>query len=282
MDPATCRRYNARDGRYPGKEQMDFETGVTIGRHRLDPIVLSVTFIVVVSAVFLAAPQIDIWFTGLFYDPATGFPATRMPLTRALRDLNTVVIVGVLAALLTSILIKLAFPKRQSPIRPQVSLFILATLIAGPVIVVNGIFKTFSGRPRPNTVDLFGGNLPFIPIWHFTDYCSSNCSFVAGEGSSAFWALTIWLVAPSKVRRATFVPAIVYVVAISLNRIAFGGHFLSDVLMSWSFMALIIAIAYRIIIQYPPAWLSDEKQEERWTRAGLAIRRAVAAILPGR
>lgn len=252
---------------------MDFEKGVKIGRYRLDPIVLSIIFIVAVSAIFLLAPQIDIWFTGLFYDPATGFPATRMPLTRALRDLNTVVIVGILAALLVSILVKLAFPGRPSPIRPRVSLFILVTLIAGPVIVVNGIFKTFSGRPRPYTVDLFGGDLPFVPVWHFTRYCTSNCSFVAGEASSAFWALTIWLVAPPNIRRATAIPAIVYVVAISLNRIAFGGHFLSDVLLSWGFMALIIAIACRTIILDPPVLLSDEKQEERWTRAGLAIRR---------
>jgi membrane-associated phospholipid phosphatase len=85
----------------------------------------------------------------------------------------------------------------------------------------------------------------------------------------------IWLLAPPAIRRVTLVPVIVYVVAISLNRVAYGAHFLSDVVLSWALMALIIAVAYRFLIMNPPDWLSDERQEARLTKAGTAIRRAL-------
>lgn len=261
---------------------MDFEQGVRIGEMRLGPVAASIAFILIVSVIFLVLPQIDIWFTRLFYDPEIGFPAKRIPILRGLRELNTIVITVVATALVLSIIIKLATPDRPSPIRPQVSLFILVTLLAGTVLVVNGIFKTFSGRPRPQGVDLFGGDVPFVPVWHFGGECPRNCSFVSGEGSSAFWIFAIWMAAPPEVRRRTFVPAVVYVGAVSLNRIAFGAHFLSDVLMSWGLMALIIALAWRYLVVRPPAWLSDERQEARWTRAGLAIRGAVSSLFARR
>jgi membrane-associated PAP2 superfamily phosphatase len=192
-----------------------------------------------------------------------------------LRDLNPVFIVAVLTALIATILIKLARPERPSPISPSASFFIFTTLIAGPVIVVNGIFKTFSGRPRPVHVDQFGGDFPFVPVWQFSEHCPRTCSFVSGEGSSAFWALAVWLVLPPRIRRMVAVPVFVYVAAISLNRVTFGAHFLSDVLLSWAFMALIIAVAWRWIIERPPEWMSNARAEERWTRAGLALRRLV-------
>ena len=261
---------------------MDFEQGVTIRGVRLNPIVLSVLFMLIVSGVFLIVPQLDVWFTGLFYDPETGFPAKRMPILRALRDLNNVVITVVVATLFASIVLKLALPEQPSLIRPQASTFILSTLLVGNGLVVNGLFKSFSGRPRPASVEQFGGDLPFLNLWDLTGPCPRNCSFVSGEGSSAFWVFAIWMVAPAHIRRATFVPAIVYVVAISANRIAFGAHFLSDVLMSWGVMALVIAVAWRFLMQNPSDWLSNERQEGRWRKAGLAIRGAIARLLPGR
>jgi membrane-associated PAP2 superfamily phosphatase len=251
---------------------MNIENGVTIGNVRLDPIVLSILAIVIVSAVFLVVPQLDVWFSMLFYDPEIGFPAGHIPLLVALRQLNNLVIAVTVGAIFASIILKLALPDQPSLIRPQWSTYILTTLLAGTVLVVNGIFKTFSGRPRPYRVEDFGGVDAFVPAWHLYGPCPRNCSFISGEGSSAFWVFAIWLLATPDVRRLTLVPVIVYVVAISINRVAFGGHFLSDVLLSWAVMALVIAVAYRFMIQNPPDWLSNDRQEARLTKAGHAIR----------
>jgi membrane-associated PAP2 superfamily phosphatase len=225
--------------------------------------------------VFLILPQLDVRFSQLFYDPETGFPAGRVPLLQALRQLNNLVIAIVVGAIIASIVLKLALPGQPSLIKPQWSTYTLTTMLVGTVLVVNGIFKSFSGRPRPNRVDIFGGNDAFVPAWHLYGPCPRNCSFISGEGSSAFWVFALWLLVPPDVRRATLVPVIVYVVTISLNRVAFGAHFLSDVLLSWAVMALIIAVAYRFLIMNPPDWLSNERQEARWTKAGMAIRRAL-------
>jgi membrane-associated phospholipid phosphatase len=39
--------------------------------------------------------------------------------------------------------------------------------------------------------------------------------------------------------------ALIYAAGLSANRIAFGGHFLSDVLLSWAVTALVLALLYR-------------------------------------
>jgi membrane-associated PAP2 superfamily phosphatase len=251
---------------------MDIEKGVTIGNVRLDPIVLSLLAIIAVSAVFLILPQLDIWFSLLFYDPDIGFPAAHIPLLQAIRQLNNFVIAITVGAIFASIILKLALPDQPSLIKPQWSTYILTTLLGGTVLVVNGIFKSFSGRPRPYRVEDFGGIDSFVPAWHLYGPCPRNCSFISGEGSSAFWVFAIWLLAPPDIRRVALVPVIVYVVAVSLNRVAFGGHFLSDVLLSWAVMALIVAVSYRFLILNPPDWLSNERQEARLTKAGMAIR----------
>jgi lipid A 4'-phosphatase len=259
---------------------MDFEQGVTIGGYRFDPIVLSILFILIVAAIFAALPQLDIWATWLFHDPEYGFPVARLPIFRALRQLNNVVITVTMATLFASIVLKLALPDQPSLIRPQISTFLITTLVVGNVLIVNWLLKGYSGRPRPVHVDQFGGELPFVRAGDFSGECVRNCSFVSGEGSSAFWIFAIWMVAPPHIRRVTFVPAVVYVVAISLNRIAFGAHFLSDVLLSWGVMALVVAVAHRFLIANPPDWLSDERQEARLARAGRAIRAAIG-LAPG-
>ena len=39
--------------------------------------------------------------------------------------------------------------------------------------------------------------------------------------------------------------------ALSLSRIAFGGHFLSDILLSWALTALVIAALHRLVLTCP-------------------------------
>ncbi len=161
---------------------MDFDRGIVIAGRRIDPILAALLFILIVSAVFLVVPQLDVWFTLLFYDPQIGFPAAHVPLLRALRQLNNLVIAITVGAILASTVLKLALPDRPSLIRPQWSTYILTTLLVGTVLVVNGIFKTFSGRPRPTRVDAFGGGDAFVPAWHLYGPCPRNCSFISGEG----------------------------------------------------------------------------------------------------
>jgi hypothetical protein len=58
----------------------------------------------------------------------------------------------------------------------------------------------------------------------------------------------------------------------SLNRIAFGRHFLSDVLLAWGLTLLIIAVTHRIVVERPPAWLANQRLEAGLTNLGLRLR----------
>jgi membrane-associated PAP2 superfamily phosphatase len=237
-----------------------------------DPIVQVILFILLVSLVFLAYPGIDVWFTKLFYLPDSGFPMNRLDALSALRSLSRILIAATVVAAIAAIVAKLLRPMRPTPIRPSDIVFLLSSLLIGPGIVVNVFFKEFWGRPRPNTVDLFGGEAPFVGIWQLSDYCLSNCSFVSGEASAAIWLVAVAIVIPFRWRKPALIVALTLAVMFSLNRIAFGRHFLSDVLLAWGLTLLIIAVTHRIVVERPPAWLANQRLEAGLTNLGLRLR----------
>ncbi len=242
-----------------------------------DPIVQCLLLIILTSAVFLAFPGIDIWFSGLFY--ADGFLVGHLEAFNALRDLlrnatKVIVIVGIVV-----LVIKLAWPHRRTLLRPRDIAFILSTLAIGPGIVTNLIFKDHWGRPRPYQVDLFGGSDPFVGVWKITHYCASNCSFVSGEGSSAIWLLTLAVLLPERWRMTGVKVLAGFAVAFSLNRVAFGAHFLSDVVLAWWITLITMAIVYRVLYVNTPAALTNERMEAWLTEAGEGIRHAVTALV---
>ena len=153
-------------------------------------------------------------------------------------------------------------------------LFLLWSLVLGPGLLVNLILKDHWGRPRPTMVSLFGGGSPYVPVWEISGFCSRNCSFVAGEASTAAWLVGVALVLPARWRVPGVIVAGVYALLIGLNRIAFGGHFLSDVLLSFSLTFLLMAILYRLLVERPPAALAGPALEAKLAGFGRRLRRA--------
>jgi lipid A 4'-phosphatase len=237
-----------------------------------DPIVQAILAILIVSVVFLALPGIDPWFTGLFYNPRVGFPMDRLPAFTALRAAGDLAVKGVVAVLIGSLVVKLLRPLRGSPIPPSYVLYLLSSLVVGPGLVVNVLFKENWGRPRPDAIVPFGGQAPFVEIWDMTDYCRGNCSFVSGEASVAIWLVAAAILLPPSWRTRGRILIGVFAVLLSLNRIAFGRHFLSDVLMAWALTVLVLTVLYRLFVEAPPAWLANDRIEAAMTRLGLWLR----------
>jgi membrane-associated phospholipid phosphatase len=261
-------------------------TGLTFGGRltgwQADPLVQCLVFVVVVSAVFLLLPGIDIWFTGLFASGEGGFPTGNLTFFRFLRDTNRWLSAIVPVTLVVLLIAKLARPDRPSIVPPAKTLFILATQALGPGIMANLIFKRFWGRPRPNDVDLFGpGDLPFIPPWVMTNHCPGNCSFVSGESSSAIWLLGLVVLVPERWRLTALKALAAYAVVVSLNRVAFGGHFLSDVLIAWGLTAMIMVVVYRYVLERPLPPFENSRLEADLTRLGIWIRRRLGFPTPG-
>ena len=244
-----------------------------VRRTLADPVVLLLLFILLVSAFFLLVPEADIWVSSLFYNAKRGFTLAKDRGLGLFRRSGDIVVTLVAIGLVASVVVKLVWPRRPSIVPPNVVLFLVTTLILGPGILVNSILKDHWGRPRPVMVENFGGDAPYVPVWQITDLCASNCSFVAGEASSAIWlTVALALIVPAGMRVPITAAAFAYAVLLSLNRIAFGGHFVSDVVLSWGLTLLVMAIAWRFMVASPPKWLENERLEAGLTRVGLRFR----------
>lgn len=124
--------------------------------------------------------------------------------------------------------------------------FMLISLALGPGLLVNGILKEISHRPRPFHVEEVNpyGKWEFRPWYRFDGRCKSNCSFVSGEVSASMWTLAPALVAPLPVRALAIGASILVTAATGLWRMALGGHFLSDVLMAALLTSLMVCLLY--------------------------------------
>jgi membrane-associated phospholipid phosphatase len=123
--------------------------------------------------------------------------------------------------------------------------FLAASLTIGPGLIVNLGLKDHSHRPRPVHVVEFGGEQAFRPWYRFDGECRKNCAFASGEAASGFWMLAPALLAPPPWRAAAVAGALVYGLATSALRVAFGGHFLSDVLFGGLIAAIVVLALWR-------------------------------------
>lgn len=229
---------------------------------RRDAAMLAAAAVLAVSAYFLAFPGVDLAVSRLFYRPEAGFVLAQDSFLRGLRRSSTLVL-GLLILTVLGRLAWRAILRRPLGAAARRAVFVLAALAVGPGLVVNMLLKDLWGRARPIQIHEFGGEAAFTPVWIVSDACRSNCSFVSGEGASAAWMVGAFLVlTPGRWRPLVLPPALVYAFALSMNRLAFGGHFLSDILLSWALTALVMAVLYRLIVA-SPGWLRRARRRRR-------------------
>jgi len=136
-------------------------------------------------------------------------------------------------------------------------IFLIATMIIGPGLIVNLGFKDHWHRPRPIQTEDFNGPNPFVPWYDDNGGCKKNCSFVSGEASTGFWMVAPASVLPPPWRSSAIVAAFVFGFVASLLRLAFGGHYLSDVLLGGLVSLIVIEVVRRVI--WPKAGHKSEK-----------------------
>ncbi|MCO5730758.1 phosphatase PAP2 family protein [Rhizobium sp. SSA_523] len=109
----------------------------------------------------------------------------------------------------------------------------LISFALGPYVLVNLILKTISGRPRPYETDLFGGVSPFTAAGTLDGSCLKNCSFISGEAAGAGWIACLIVLLPMRWRLIVAPPIIGFCLLSPTLRVAFGGHYISDVLLGF-------------------------------------------------
>ena len=219
---------------------------------RLSLIIL-LALTVLTGAVFALWPELDLMGSALFHGPG-GFSSNGHGLN-GLRAALYFLPAGVMGLFLLAWIFgwvaawfDLPWPEALQP-RGRSVLFLLLGLALGPGLLVNVILKDSWGRPRPMQVKEFGGALEFRP-WYKTDgACPKNCSFVSGETSGAFWLVAPASLAPGPLRLPAVALALGVGFITGVMRVAFGGHFPSDVLFAGLFTLILVALLRKILIK---------------------------------
>jgi lipid A 4'-phosphatase len=228
---------------------------------------IALALALVVGLLFGIYPELDLKLAALFYDPATkSFPLKFNATAAILRDVVMWISWGLALPAIVALVIKLARPDRPLLVSGRAIVFLLVTLILSAGILTNLGFKSYWGRPRPVVVTPFNGDMAFVPWWDPRGGCGRNCSFFSGEGATAFWTYAPAALAPPAWRPLAYAAATLFGAVTSVLRMAFGGHFFTDVAAAGLVTFLVIWLAYGAIYRWRRTRFSDERIDAALTR----------------
>lgn len=118
------------------------------------------------------------------------------------------------------------------------ALMLIMTYAIGAGLITHAVLKDHWGRPRPRQVVEFGGTQPFRAFYepNFADNSKSFQSFTCGHCTAGFVFFFIVMIGRRRKNPALislgWALALGLGIALGITRMAQGGHFLTDVLMS--------------------------------------------------
>ena len=203
----------------------------------------------VFSWLVYAYPLIDIYVSSLFYEPYEGFllRAHKYKIVGLFRHGIIYLSYVIVTTMVLLCIIRVFRPKFNAPIATKSAVFIILSFLIVPIFLVDFTLKEHWGRARPYQTTEFSGSSQFSKAFVISDQCQSNCSFISGEAANAFAYLAFIFLAT---RRRKLVATCVLTMAclVGLMRMAQGGHFLSDVVLSAWLDYLVIWILYQRMI----------------------------------
>ena len=221
----------------------------------------------VVGLLFGIYPELDLKLASLFYDAANkSFPLKFNTLAEFARDAAMWIAWLLALPALVALIVKLVWPDRPLLMSGRAVVFLLVTLTLSAGVLTNLTFKSYWGRPRPVVVSQFNGPERFVAWWDPRGTCGRNCSFFSGEGATAFWTLAPAALAPPAVRPFAYAAATLFGLVTSVLRMAFGGHFFTDIAAAGLVTFVVIWLAHGYIYRWPSTRLSDEAIDAALTR----------------
>ncbi len=199
--------------------------------------------------------EIDLAVSGLFYNEAEWFFWRYAPPFEFVRKGLPAIILGAGVFCLLIGLANLWLKERIFGLTWRSMAYLTSTLLLGPGLIVNLLFKDHWGRARPTTIAEFGGKQHYTPPFVMTDQCADNCSFASGHASIAFWTFAFAMLLPPPWRVRAGWAAISFGFLIGMVRVIQGAHFLSDV-VSAGLITVGVALALRPLLnekKAPPA-----------------------------
>ena len=228
---------------------------------------IALSLALIIGLLFGIFPELDLKLAALFYDAASkSFPLKLNALAAFARDAAMWIAWAFALPSIVALVVKLVRPDRPMLVPGRTVVFLLVTMLLSAGILTNLTFKSHWGRPRPVVVTQFNGPQEFVPWWDPRGSCERNCSFFSGEGATAFWTYAPAALMPPQWRPLAYAAATLFGITTSLLRMAFGGHFFTDVAIAGLVAFLVIWLAYAWIYRWPSTRLSDARIDAALTR----------------
>ncbi|MEH6775925.1 MAG: phosphatase PAP2 family protein [Cereibacter changlensis] len=214
---------------------------------------------ILISFVFMIFPAIDLAVARGFAE-GTVFVLAEQPFLKGLRQIGLKGPFVVIAAMLLLLALRALLPRRLGLCAPHKAMFVVTSFVAGQLIVET--LKPLIGRARPRHLLEFGGTADFTPVWQFSGQCTRNCSFPSGEAAAAAAGLSLLVLFPERLRLKAAILLVPLLMMIAFNRVLFGAHFLSDVVLAW--LLTLLGMAW--------IWKWTEKHSDRVDRILMGTR----------
>lgn len=218
------------------------------------PELVALAVVAVAATVPFWVTDLDLQLAATFFSPGDesgDWPHADQPLWLLLYH-GIPIMTALLALAALGLLSLAALRPRAARWRPA-AVMLLCTLVLGPGLLVNGIFKDHWGRPRPRQTVELGGDHAYVPPLQ-PRFGAGEKSFPCGHCSVGFSLVAGWfLLRPHALwwARGVLLVAISAGVLTGIGRMAAGAHFLSDVLWAGLLTYLAAWTAYSVVLQMP-------------------------------
>jgi len=189
----------------------------------------------------LAVPRIDLASSALFYTPGVGFTMNGQRWERIIYHSVEWLMVTVNLALVALWLFNRIARRTVLGFTGRKLALLLCLLAMLPGLLVNQVLKENWGRARPAQVTEFGGTHRFTPAFVYSD--QEGGSFSSGHAAAACYLVAVAAVLRGP-RSGWVLATALYAALVGFARMAAGGHFLSDVIIS-AFLVLFGYLALR-------------------------------------
>ena len=216
------------------------------------------------ALLFTLFPCIDLWLSGVFYRPDTGFWIDGTWYERIVYLSVQYLLILTVAALVGAWIYGRLARRGRGPVSGRDLAFLLVLLLLGPGLVVNLGMKEHWGRARPVDALPFGGEKTFTPAFVPSD--QGGKAFPSGHAAAVFYLVGVAFVVARR-KRLWMRITLEYAALVCFFRIASGGHSVSDVLTSLFVVLILFLLLYRLFYGHPPAL--DEQSASGRGEAGL-------------
>lgn len=204
--------------------------------------------LILLSLFFMVFPQTDLWVSQHFYSATSEqFLLQNSQMVDGIRAAVVDALWALNIGLILVLVVKSIFPRCVQWIQAKTALYVLLCFLVAPSLVVNVLLKDHWGRPRPTQIESFGGDKIFQPAWKISQQCDHNCAFVCGDCAMVF---TLFAFVPL-VKRKKLLACAVTTAGLSMGalRLAAGGHFLSDVVLSGLLVYVLVLLIYTLFLR---------------------------------